>query len=361
MTSYPYSAQRIFQHGDEHTRQHSRQLSRQHRGVVLLSVLLIMALLASLSYQLVGRHSLVVAQARQTYGGDQALSYALGGEALARQMLFEDWSETGQDIDTLLEPWAQPLQPFEIEEGFLEVQIRDLNRCFNLNSIASGNAKANLTRFKTLLRNHNIPDNIGDLWLDWIDADQQISGFGAEDGDYLLASRAYRAANAPAGHITELNLLKDIEPEYVRVLKSLTCTLPEEDLKLNVNTATAAALASLSPSLSESEMLSFTESERSYENVSEVTSEYPDLTTAVDVLSVTSEYFEVQVRAEVDGNLTELASVLYRNPSDGSMKLLSRDFGRTFKSLFVEEADVLAGDVLSSAVTADRSTSSGGG
>jgi general secretion pathway protein K len=361
MTSYPYSAQRTLQHGDQHSRQLSRQHSHQTRGVVLLSVLLIMALLASLAYQLVGRHSLVVAQARQTYGGDQALSYALGGEALARQMLFEDWSETGRDIDTLLEPWAQPLQPFEIEEGFLEVQIRDLNRCFNLNSIASGNAKANLARFKTLLRNHNIPDNIGDLWLDWIDADQQISGFGAEDGDYLLASRAYRAANAPAGHITELNLLKDIEPDYVRVLKLLTCTLPEEDLKLNVNTATAAALASLSPSLTESQMLSFTESERSYENVSEVTSEYPDLTTAVDVLSVTSEYFEVQVRAEVDGNLTELASVLYRNPSDGSMKLLSRDFGRTFKSLFVEDADVLRGDVLSSAVTADRSTSSGGG
>ena len=336
-------------------------------GVVLLSVLLILALLAALSYQLVGRHSLVVAQARQTYGSDQALAYALGGEALARQMLFEDWSQTGQGVDTLLEAWAQPLQPFEIEEGFLEVQIRDLNRCFNLNSIASGGdngnagTKANLQRFKTLLRNHNIPDNIGDLWLDWIDADEQISGFGAEDGDYLLAARAYRAANGPAGHVTELNLLKGIEPDYVRVLKLLTCTLPEEELKLNVNTASAAALAALSSSLTESQMLSFTESERSFENVSEVTSEYPDLTTAVDVLGVTSDYFEVQVRAEVDGNLTELASVLYRNPSDGSMKLLSRDFGRTFKSLFVEEAEALAGDVLSSAVTADGSISSGSG
>ena len=343
-----------------HSVQGNDQRDDQQRGVVLLSVLLILALLTALSYQLVGRHSLVVAQARQTYGGDQSLAYALGGEALARQMLFEDWSQTGQGVDTLLEAWAQPLQPFEIEEGFLEIQIRDLNRCFNLNSVASGNGnagtKANLQRFKTLLRNHNIPANIGDLWLDWIDPDQQISGFGAEDGDYLLAPRAYRTANGPAGHISELMLLKDIEPDHVRVLQSLTCTLPEAELKLNVNTASAAALAALSPSLTESQMLSFTESERSFENVSEVTSEYPDLATAVDVLSVTSEYFEVQVRAEVDGNLTELASVLYRNPSDGSMKLLSRDFGRSFQSLFVE-----AGDASSSEFAADRSTSSGGG
>ena len=40
-----------------------RRLQKQ-RGVVLLSVLLILALLTALVYQLVARHSLVIAQAR---------------------------------------------------------------------------------------------------------------------------------------------------------------------------------------------------------------------------------------------------------------------------------------------------------
>ena len=59
--------------GTERMRGNARQ-----RGVVLLSVLLILALLTALTYQMVGRQSLVVAQARQTFGGDQALAYALG-------------------------------------------------------------------------------------------------------------------------------------------------------------------------------------------------------------------------------------------------------------------------------------------
>ena len=67
------------------------------RGVVLLSMLLILALLSALGYQMVGRHGLVVAQARYAFTHDQALAYALGGETFARQILYEDWSQTGTE------------------------------------------------------------------------------------------------------------------------------------------------------------------------------------------------------------------------------------------------------------------------
>ena len=205
------------------------------QGVVLLSVLLILALLSALVYQLMSRHSLVIAQARQTFAGDQALNYAMGGEAFARQLLYQDWSETGQGVDTLQESWAQPLAPFEVDNGFLEVQIRDLNSCFNLNSLletpgnrpgerggdesapapaTSGNpnnpVQNNLTRFKTLLRNQNIPETVADVWQDWIDPDEEITGFGAEDGEYLLYTVPYRSANQAASHQSELALLRDI-------------------------------------------------------------------------------------------------------------------------------------------------------
>ena len=110
---------------------------RLNRGVVLLSVLLIVALLSAVAYQLLARHSLTVAQARYSFSGDQSLAYALGAETLARQVLFEDWSQSGPGVDNLLETWAQPLAPFEIENGLLEVQVRDMHSCFNLNSLAA--------------------------------------------------------------------------------------------------------------------------------------------------------------------------------------------------------------------------------
>lgn len=313
-------------------------------GVVLLSVLLILALLSAITYQMVGRQSLVVAQARQTFAGDQALDYALGGEAFARQLLYEDWSQTGQGVDNLSEAWAQPLTPFEVEDGVLEIQIRDLNGCFNLNSVATnsggGGSTLGLERFRTLLRHLNLPDTIADAWLDWIDPDEEISAYGAEDGEYLLREQPYRTANRLAGHISELGLLRDMEAEQLAQLAAAVCVVPSERLQLNINTASAIALAALHPALSEIQLLPLTEGVRTYTNVNEITSQQVELQGAVDALSVTSEYFEVQIRAQVGESITELASVLRRGPEDGVITLLSRDFGRSFRSVFsADDAD----------------------
>ena len=307
---------------------------RLNRGVVLLSVLLIVALLAAIAYQLLARHSLTVAQARYSFSGDQSLAYALGAETLARQVLFEDWSQSGPGVDNLLETWAQPLAPFEIENGLLEVQVRDMHSCFNLNSLAGAEAQRNLARLKTLLGNNNVPDTLADTWHDWVDADDSISGFGAEDGDYLLLEQAYRTANQRAGHVSEFRLINGFEADYLEALGDVLCVLPSDSLRLNINTASAQVLASLSPKLTAQQMLGFVEVERSYTDVSELTSEFPDLAAAVDALTVTSEYFEVQVRAVVDGSVTELASLLHRDPNDGTLKVISRDLGKDFRSLF---------------------------
>jgi hypothetical protein len=83
-------------------------------------------------------------------------------------------------------------------------------------------------------------------------------------------------------------------------------------------------------------MQALTLGERTYTAVNQVTAEYPDLAPAVDALSVSSEYFEVQVRAQVDDALIEVSSVLYRDSTDGAITLLTRDFGKTFRSLFLE-------------------------
>ncbi len=307
------------------------------RGVVLLSILLILALLSALGYQMVGRHGLTVAQVRHTFMHDQALAYALGAEAFARQVLYEDWSDTGPGSDNLQEAWAQPLVPFEIEDGLLEVQIRDLNGCFNLNSLAGAQTEDNLNRLKTLLRNAGVPDAMADTWRDWVDADEEVSGFGAEDASYLLDDTAYRTANRMAGHISELMLLKDASLDFVEALRGSACLLPSDELRLNVNTASADALAALSPDLAPAQMESFVMSERSYEEVGEVTEEFPELAGSAGVLSVVSEYFEVQVRAEVGETRAELASIVHRDPNDGSMTLIARDFGRDFRSRFEEE------------------------
>ena len=68
-------------------------MRRRQRGVALISVLLIVALCSALMYELLTRHSMVVAKSRQVLYADQARAYTLGAEAFARQILHEDWED----------------------------------------------------------------------------------------------------------------------------------------------------------------------------------------------------------------------------------------------------------------------------
>lgn len=311
------------------------------RGVVLLSVLLVLALISALAWQLMARHSLVIAQSRFTFTGDQALEYAFGAEAFARQVLFEEWQRTGPGKDTLLEVWAQPTAPFEVDNGFLEVQVVDQHRCFNLNSLAGSDWQPNLERLKTLLRNRGVPESVADAWRDWVDPDLDIHGFGAEDGEYLLEEIPYRTANAPAAHVSELRLVKGIEAEHLAALDGLVCVLPSTRLEINVNTAAAPVLAALSPAVTEAQIAALTEAERDFDDVGAVTAAFPDLMPAAEVLEVSSEYFRINVRAQVDGSQAELSSLVRRDPGTGRMALVHRDLGRNFRSRFTAEAGEL--------------------
>lgn len=310
---------------------------RTQRGVVLLSMLLVVALLSAIAWQLMGRHSLVIAQARFTFGGDQALEYVLGAEAFARQILYEEWTRNGPGKDTLQEVWAQPTAPFEVDNGFLEVQVLDMHRCFNLNSLAGQGWQQNLERLKTLMRNRGVPEALADAWKDWVDADIDVYGMGAEDGEYLGEEIPYRTANALAAHVSELRLLRGAEAEYLELLGDAICVLPTTELDINVNTAGAAVLASLSPNLAEAQMQAFAESVRDYDDVNQLTAQFPDLAAAVDALGVTGEYFLINARAQIDGSQAELSSLVRREPTSGRVELISRDLGRNFQSLFTED------------------------
>ena len=79
------------------------------RGVALVSVLLIVALVAALAWRMITQHQLAVAHTRHFLHGGQARHYALAGEEYARQALFADWEdEETRTVDTLLEEWANP-------------------------------------------------------------------------------------------------------------------------------------------------------------------------------------------------------------------------------------------------------------
>ncbi len=343
-------------------------------GVALVSVLLVAAILAAVTHQLTARHSLGLAQSQSSLGYDQALAYALGGEALVRQILHEDWvkdqeeNDSGKPADHLQEPWAQAVPPLALDAvGLIEIQARDLNGCFNVNALAdqedepapgelgdgtaenpsdappddpSPDGASHLGRFKTLLRNLQVSERAAEAALDWMDDNQEVSqtglDAGAEDQEYLGQDPAYRTSDRRLAHISELRLLHGMTQADFERLAPHVCALPTHKLKINVNTATSQTLAALEPTatVDELRMQRLMETERAFEDLNDFTAQdaFPEFGGVSGLLSVASEYFEVQVRVQVGRSIAVLTSVLHRDLDNGAMTLLSRDMGRDFLS-----------------------------
>lgn len=322
----------------------TKPIKSKQTGVVLLSILLVVALLSAITIRLVSRHSLNVAQSSHSIGSDLTLGYALGAETFAKQLLYVDATLTGKDVDDLTETWAQPLAPFPLEEynnAFMEIQLRDLHSCFNINSLGHDElaiAEANHARLKMLLLNLGLPEAFADTWFDWVDTNDEVKGYGAEGGSYLLQDPAYRAANRPAAHVTEFALMAELEPEQLEKLMPYMCVLPSTELQLNVNTAPMDVLNLLGttpvPINDEAEPIG---EPATYKNVAEFTAAYPNLEPGKTAMKVTSEYFELQTRVQIAGHITELTSVLHREPGTGAMRVISRDLGKMFRTRLQEE------------------------
>ena len=302
-------------------------------GVALVSVLLIVGILMAIASRLLASHNLVINQHQNTFEQNQALHYVLGAETLARQALYEDLTNSGKDSDHLGELWAQQTMPFELDEGgYLEAQLRDLNGCFNLNSVAGSDSPLAIERLQRLARNVGLQPQIAETWKDWIDADSEVTGFGAEDRDYLIAQPPHRTPNQPVIDLSEMYLLQNLDREQLAQLLPHVCLLPDADTLVNVNTANAQTLAALDKGLTLAIAEPIAAQERSYASKDEFIQAHEDFVPAAAALSVKSEYFSLHAQAQVGSSSVTLQSLLYRDPDSGQVTVLKRDFGKLFRS-----------------------------
>ena len=314
------------------------------RGVALVSVLLIVSVATALAYEMASRHTLDVVRSRLLFDTSQARQYALGGEAWARQLLHADWQdETTRAKDTVLEEWAllgvagggaagqeSGARAFEIEQGVLTVRIEDLRSRFNLNALLGADAEANRERFKRLLRHLELDPHIADAWQDWVDADENVTGHGAEDLDYLTRTPARRTPNGPAADVSEFRIVAPLPRDAFVRLRKHVAALPQPDLLVNVNTATDAVLASLGAQLSLADAQQLGMAERDYDSVREALVAHAKLGDSAAQLDVRSDFFLVRSRAEVGDVVVELASRLHRDAGSGVIRVFGRSFGDPF-------------------------------
>ena len=159
--------------------------------------------------------------------------------------------------DSLDEDWALAKPLVAMEEGAVIFQIEDECGKININSLLSKKGmidekkKAILERLFEVLE---IDKELVDVICDWLDNNNKVRDFGAEDDYYSELEKPYPCKNKPLDTVDELFLLKGFSDEVFygeeKERGSLNSYLTVYgDGKININTAPSIVLQSLHPDI----------------------------------------------------------------------------------------------------------------
>ncbi|MBE5314413.1 MAG: type II secretion system minor pseudopilin GspK [Xanthomonadales bacterium] len=247
---------------------------QRQRGVALIVAVLVLAIAAVIVVGLLDAGEIAQARTRNSLRAEQTWQLQRGLEAWAAQALRED-QRAEPNVDAFDDLWAQPLPPLDIPGGRIVGRLREQGGCFNINSLLRGDEpdEPARKRFERLLRALNLNPLVAAQALDYIDADIDTQGGGAEDGAHLAQTPSRRAANRPLLHVSELRLLPALDGEGYRRLRPQVCALPQ-GVPINLNTASVELWMSLDDAITrrQAEILS-REGRARYRDLGEVNRE----------------------------------------------------------------------------------------
>jgi general secretion pathway protein K len=303
----------------------------KQQGVALISVLLVFAIVAVITSEIISQHFLDLRRTANTINSKQAYYFALAGEEYARQLLARDYYDADREqSDGFLDGWNQLDQSLEIEQGELEIVIEDLQGKFNLNSLLSNSGNidpGNVRVFDQLLSELGLAGAISPQLQDWLDADNDLRPSGAESPDYQSQSTAYLASNQALTDVSELYLLAAMNVEGYRELSPSVAALPP-GTALNINTLRSSVLAALVPQITETQLKQFDKKQQAggYTTVSDWLGDSVGqyLSNSGAELAVRSQYFQARITAHFAGRISQLQTTFYRDPDNGEIRVLNR-------------------------------------
>ncbi len=312
-------------------RAYSRPTHQQ--GVALITVLMIFAIVAIMATDTALRMSFDIRRTHYLINDAQARQYTLGGETLGRQLLALDFEEDSKTVnnDHLREAWARPLPPFKPRNGSILLAIQDLNGRFNINNLVDDNGAINnqqLTIFKRLLVQLQLPSELANATADWLDKNTTPKAGNSEDVFYLGKELAYRSADRPIADTSELLAVEGYSADFYRQLAPHISALPETT-KINVNSAGAELLSSLASGLDGRQVILSRESRaEGFVDTADFLADNSTagLTIEETLLDTRSQFFQLWVRAEYDDRTVYLRSLVSRDPTSGTLEQHSRTF-----------------------------------
>lgn len=183
--------------------------TEQNRGIALISVLWVVALLAVVAGGMSVNMQEEARLVRNLMASAQARHAAEGGVQLALSTLLGGAGPTAWQPDGAAHELA-------IGDAVVRVTMIDETGKIDLNAAQEG-------LLNGLLRTVELEDwerrRIVDAILDWRDADSLTRLNGAEDDDYLAAGKSYGTKDARFDSVDELQLVLGVAPELYRKIR----------------------------------------------------------------------------------------------------------------------------------------------
>lgn len=322
-------------------------LTSNERGMALLITVMILSLLIAVTVQFYKTtwHKFVVSD---NYKKDvQLKSISESGINIALAVLENDLADN--QPDSLLDSWTLiEKENFDnlFPTGELELKIVDLSGRLQINSIVD-NIHDLAPQLQTVLFNILISEDfpveseteareIVDALVDWIDADETESDYGAETSYYQSLDPPYSARNGPVTTIDELLLVRGITPELffgstkTKGLNELL-TAYGDDGKININTTDPLIVRGMNPLITEHLTEQF-DDYRQDEDHSEKLNDpgwyknigWPgDIKLNTKLLTTKSRYFQITARAKSDTLSRTIVADVERS-EDGTLTLLRK-------------------------------------
>lgn len=337
--------------------------SQKQKGIALIYVLLIFAMITLMASQLVTSLWLHTEKNARYLERMQAKHYALGAEqyiAILLEQDFESDKKNKRTVDHEKEAWNIEGVDYDVEQGDIEILMVDEQSRFNLNWLSDGGGDvpgtgggalgllnnppqlANLQAWqndnadylemlKNLLLTQALDPQLAYKIKDWVDSDQDAEEAGAEDLFYLSLENPRRTGDTEMVSISELKLIDGINADELEKLIPLVTVLPKAS-KINLNTALPELIRSISKNLTEGDAQAIADGrgEKGIEKMADLNN-LPALSGKTAPLQnapveFSSSYFSAYIKATYRDTTFYLKSSLVRNP-DGQVQVARREIG----------------------------------
>lgn len=303
------------------------------RGVALLLALLVLALLVALILEFDAEARREYREAAAFRDNFKASMLTRAAVQAARAVLQQDFlrdRQTGTMFDGPTDLWAMPIKNYAIGDGFLSAQIEDERGKLNLNDLAMElgdeiKRKSRIFRFKRLFELVQVPPDLVDAIIDWVDRNEVPEPTGAESLYYQSQRPPYRAANAPLETLGDLRLVKGFTPELVeRLSHYVTVYPPEGDALLNLNTADPLVIQALDPGITQTMAMEIVQG-RPFRNKVELDriGSFQEIGAKLrSEYDIKSQYFSARLTLTVNETTRTAYAVLRREPNRGDSSVL---------------------------------------